>query len=100
MMKNHIATAIGTAADTAPTIQRQRRPPTNSTKPPEARISMAVPRSGCFRISTNGVMMIARLITMCLSPGGRLRLDRYQATVIGISSFMNSEGWKRITPGC
>ncbi|WP_256989611.1 FtsW/RodA/SpoVE family cell cycle protein, partial [Pseudomonas aeruginosa] len=45
---------LGTAADTAPTIQRQRRPPTNSTKPPEARISMAVPRSGGCRISPNG----------------------------------------------
>jgi len=32
-------------------------------------------------------------------PGGRLRDDRYQAMVIGMMIFMNSDGWKRITPG-
>lgn len=32
--------------------------------------------------------------------GGKVRLDRYQAMVAGMMIFMNSEGWKRITPGC
>ncbi|MCY1408381.1 hypothetical protein D9M71_237010 [compost metagenome] len=99
MTKNHMATATGTAAETAMMIQRQRNPPTNSTKEPEASTSIAVPRSGCLRISTKGTTISARLIRLCFSPGGRLRLDRYQAMVIGISSFMNSAGWKRITPG-
>jgi hypothetical protein len=99
MTKNHIATATGTAAATAPIIQRQRRPATNSTNTPEARISSDVPRSGCLRISATGTRISARLIAMCLKRGGSERLERYQAMVIGMTIFITSEGWKRMTPG-
>ncbi|MNE28030.1 hypothetical protein D3C80_1214570 [compost metagenome] len=94
-----MATATGTTAATAPTIQRHCMPAMNRTKAPEARISIAVPRSGCLRISTKGTRISTRLIAMCLSFGGRLCRDRYQAMVAGMMIFMNSEGWKRITPG-
>ncbi|MCY1214972.1 hypothetical protein D9M72_268050 [compost metagenome] len=94
-----MATATGTTAATALRIQRHCRPAMNSTKAPEARISNPVPRSGCFRISTKGTRISTRLTTMCLSLGGRLCRDRYQAMVAGMMIFMNSEGWKRITPG-
>ncbi len=71
----------------------------NRTNAPEARISSDVPRSGCLRISTKGTRISDRLIAVCLMLGGRLREDRYQAMVIGMMIFMNSDGWKRITPG-
>ena len=47
----------------------------------------------------NGKPISNRLTPTCLSCGGKVRLDRYQAMVAGIRIFMNSEGWKRITPG-
>ncbi|MCY1178007.1 hypothetical protein D9M73_183400 [compost metagenome] len=47
----------------------------------------------------NGKPIRNRLTPTCLSCGGKVRLDRYQAMVAGIRIFMNSEGWKRITPG-
>ncbi|MNC70189.1 hypothetical protein D3C75_1209720 [compost metagenome] len=47
----------------------------------------------------NGTPISSRLIPTCLSCGGKLRLARYQAMVAGMMIFMNSEGWKRITPG-
>ena len=97
--KNHMAMAIGTTAATAPMIQRHCRPAMNSTKAPDARISRPVPRSGCFKMSTKGIRISTRLMTMCLSLGGRLCRARYQAMVAGMMIFMNSEGWKRITPG-
>ncbi len=90
---------MGTTAATAPMIQRQRRPAMNSTNAPDARISSEVPKSGCLRISTNGTKISDRLIAVCLRLGGRLRVERYQAIVIGMMIFMNSDGWKRITPG-
>ncbi|MNT15996.1 hypothetical protein D3C72_1510790 [compost metagenome] len=99
MTKNHIATATGTAAASTLRIQRQRRPPMNSTKAPEARISSAVPRSGWRTIRMNGTPISTRLIATCFRCGGNVRLDRYQAMVAGMMIFMNSEGWKRITPG-
>ncbi|MNG14499.1 hypothetical protein D3C84_982550 [compost metagenome] len=71
----------------------------NSTKAPEARISRPVPRSGCFTISAKGMTISTRLTTMCLNLGGRLCRARYQAMVAGMMIFMNSDGWKRITPG-
>lgn len=47
----------------------------------------------------NGTPISTRLIATCLRCGGKVRLDRYQAMVAGMMIFMNSEGWKRITPG-
>ncbi|MNQ96131.1 hypothetical protein D3C85_1117230 [compost metagenome] len=99
MTKNHMATATGTAAASTLRIQRQRNPPMNSTKAPEARISSEVPRSGCRTIRMNGTPISIRLIATCLRCGGKERLARYQAMVAGMMIFMNSEGWKRITPG-
>lgn len=99
MMKNYIVIVIGIVVDIVLMIQCQCRLLMNSMKLLEVRISMVVLRLGCFRISMNGVMMIVRLIIMCLSFGGRLCLDRYQVIVIGISSFMNFEGWKWIILG-
>ncbi|MNP15876.1 hypothetical protein D3C76_1082480 [compost metagenome] len=99
MMKNHMAIATGTAAASTVRIQRQRKPPMNSTKAPPARISSEVPRSGCRTIRINGTPISIRLTPTCLSWGGKVRLDKYQAMVAGIRIFMNSEGWKRMTPG-
>lgn len=47
----------------------------------------------------NGRPIRIRLITTCFKCGGSERLARYQAMVAGMMIFMNSEGWKRITPG-
>ncbi|MCY1437472.1 hypothetical protein D9M71_536350 [compost metagenome] len=47
----------------------------------------------------NGTPISTRLIATCFKWGGKVRLDRYQAMVAGMMIFMNSEGWKRITPG-
>ncbi|KAF1023786.1 MAG: hypothetical protein GAK37_03206 [Pseudomonas sp.] len=94
-----MATATGIAAASTLRIQRQRNPPMNSTNAPPARISKDVPRSGWRTINTKGTPIRIRLTPTCLSWGGKVRLDRYQAMVAGIRIFMNSEGWKRITPG-
>ena len=50
-------------------------------------------------ISTTGTMMIVRHTATCLKRGGISRRPRYQATLIGITSFMISDGWKVMTPG-
>lgn len=71
----------------------------NSTNAPPARISSEVPRSGWRTIRMNGTPINIRLMPTCLSWGGSVRFDRYQAMVAGIKIFMNSDGWKRITPG-
>ncbi|MNN95399.1 hypothetical protein D3C81_2141970 [compost metagenome] len=47
----------------------------------------------------SGMPISNRLMHTCLRCGGRERLARYQAMVAGMMIFMNSEGWKRITPG-
>ena len=94
-----MATATGMVAANTLRIQRQRKPPINSTNAPPASTSNAVPRSGWRTISANGTPISIKLIATCLSCGGKVRLERYQAMVAGIKIFMNSEGWKRITPG-
>ena len=43
-------------------------------------------------IRAKGTPMSIRLTATCLSCGGKVRLDRYQAMVAGIRIFMNSEG--------
>ena len=44
--------------------------------------------------------MAIRMPTTAMSfqPGGNCRGCRYQATIIGVVSLSNSDGWKRITP--
>ena len=80
-------------------INRQDNPAKKSTKIPLAATNSDVPRSGSFAINNTGTMIKAKVMTMLDREGGRSRLDKNQAHIIGIPSFINSEGCTLPNPG-
>ena len=60
---------------------------------------MPVPRSGSRTINTTGSPMRAATISRSLKVGGNDRSWKYHAIISGRAIFINSDGWKRATPG-
>jgi len=68
------------------------------TKTPAAPMSRAVPKSGWTTMSPMGKAVRTRAAKTWRGRGGMGLADRYQATIIGTTIFIISEGWKRNRP--
>ena len=70
----------------------QLMPERKSTKTPDMPIIIAVPRSGCLAISKTGIIMIKRQVRIVRPLGGSFSLSSNHAVIIGMASFINSDG--------
>ena len=83
---------------TASPISHQLIPARKMTKKPEAATRMEVPRSGWAAISRVGSSTITRAISTWLNLGGRECRLSQAATMMGMESFITSEGWNFMKP--
>ena len=89
------AQTIGTAAIPSmanAVIMRTLTPAKRMVSPPAATTSMAVPRSGCSAIRSAGTSTMSPMATRCMNVGGNRRSCMNHATIIGVASFMSSDG--------
>ena len=68
------------------------RPARYRPNTPLAATSMAVPKSGCSRISPVGRPISSAATIVVRQPGGSGSRCRYQASIIGSAIFSSSEG--------
>ena len=97
-MPNH-SIGASSASDTATTpataavpTHHHDSPASSSANTPLAAISIAVPKSGCRRISAVGIAISTADPSTVPIRGGSGRWCRYQATIIGRLIFSSSEG--------
>ena len=81
-----------TPATPATPTHHQDSPASSSANTPLAAISIAVPKSGCRRISAVGIAISTADTSTVPIRGGSGRWCRYQATIIGRLIFNSSEG--------
>ena len=79
-------------SSTASPISHQLIPARKMTKKPEAATRMEVPRSGWAAISRVGSSTMMRLSTRWLNLGGSEWRLSQAATMMGMESFITSEG--------
>ena len=76
----------------APPIIHQGNPAKKSTNKPLAATKIDVPKSGSLAIKSTGIAMIIKVVKTVLMLGGNSFLDKYQAHIMGMPSFINSDG--------